>query len=544
VRLIGIKYLRASQDRYGKAISGASQGDEGDEFFEEHDIEDAGTFFDNDISASLYSDRERPEYERALDALRSGRANLLWTFESGRAQKDIEVYARLRRLLIEVGGFWAYGGRIYDMTDPNDRKATLRDAVEAEGSSDVLSMHVRRGLRLRAKEGLWAGTTPYGYRREFDQRTGKALGQFIDEEQKKVVREIVDKLLSCTPLTAIANGLNERGVPPSQPYSWSYRLVLEVGEAHRSASEWQALLSRTTEAGGAIAAQIVDTLREGVAAREIAKDLNRRGVPYLFPAKWNAVKVRGIALSPAAAGLRQHQGKIIGKGQWDPIITEEERTRLLAWLRSDKRRTNRDGTRVKHWWSGIARCGVCDEPLIRRTSHKLPRYTCRSRSGCVSRVQVKLDAYLTEQALRVLERTDAAQLFRIDHDASDSFAAQAEAQALRAELEGWRQDARSGKVSRESFVEIEPGLLERIAKANERAKKASLPPVLVDVIGPGARQTFLALGVAEQRAILRAIMRPRIHRAKTRRFDGTLETETIDPGFLYAVPEDEHPAAV
>src|SRR5205809_616803 len=115
VVLVGIKYLRASQDASGRSISVASQRDEGDEFFDEFDVVDAGEFCDNNQSASMYATEVREDYERALEVLRSGRANLLWTFDPSRAQRDLEVYVRLRRICIEMGAFWAYGGRIYDM---------------------------------------------------------------------------------------------------------------------------------------------------------------------------------------------------------------------------------------------------------------------------------------------------------------------------------------------------------------------------------------------------------------------------------------------
>jgi DNA invertase Pin-like site-specific DNA recombinase len=124
VTYIGVKYLRASQDASGRSISVASQLDEGEEFFAEFDIQDGGVFTDNDLSASTYATENRPDYERALEEIRAARANLIWTFDPSRAQRDIEVYARLRRLLIEAGTFWAYGGRIYDMSNPEDRKAT------------------------------------------------------------------------------------------------------------------------------------------------------------------------------------------------------------------------------------------------------------------------------------------------------------------------------------------------------------------------------------------------------------------------------------
>lgn len=544
-RLIGIKYVRALQDASGRSISVSSQVDEGEEFFAEFEVEDVGTFCDNDISASPYATEERPDYERALDMLREGRANLLWTFDNARAQRDIEVYAALRRVCIDTGAFWAYGGRIYDMNDPADRKATARDAVEAEGASDNISEHSRRGKRKRAKRGLWAGPRQYGYRRRYDPDTGEALDQVIDPVQAAVIREIVGWVLDGKASAWIARTLNERGTPCARDRKWDARLVRNLVEEHGNEREWARLLARLEDdEARELAVDVVERVRQGEVPKAVARELNKKGVPYLFPSLWEATKVRGLALSEAAAGLVVLHGDVVGKGMWEAIITEEERTQLLARLKDPKRKWNKDGVRVKYWWSGTARCGECDSSLCRHVNQGEGQYRCRAK-GCVARDQVKLDAYLTEQALRVLERTDAAKLFRIDQIEQanrDAYAAHQEAKRLRAELTAWRADASAGRCSRESFLDIEPGLLDRLKKAEKRAEQASVPPQLVEVIGPNARKAFLKLDITAQREILRTIMRPRIYKAK-RRGRGVFDTSTIDPGFRYGPPSAPEPAA-
>ena len=164
-----------------------------------------------------------------------------------------------------------------------------------------------------------------------------------------------------------------------------------------------------------------------------------------------------------------------------------------------------------------------------------PIYRCSA--GHVSRNQVLLDAWLLDQAMSQLERADAAKLFRMDTAIGNAAAASEEARVLRAELEGWKADAVAGRVSRSSFIDIEAGLLERIAKAEREAEHAALPPGLAKVIGPNAREAFAALDDrAAQREILRAIMRPRIYNT-ARRSKTRLDTDTIAPGFLFTEPD-------
>jgi len=219
---------------------------------------------------------------------------------------------------------------------------------------------------------------------------------------------------------------------------------------------------------------------------------------------------------------------------WQRIKTLEEHAQLVALLTAPGRTTNRDGTRVKHWWSGIGRCGECESPLTRRQDDGVGKYTCLGKS-CVTRDQARVDAWLTELALGLLEREDAAALFRVEQDSTAATTAHVEAQRLRAKLDGFRQQVLAEKISPESFEVFEADLLPKIRKADELATRASLPPVLFDVIGPDARKAFMELEIGVQRQILRAIMRPRIYRTRRRMRNG-LDTATIDPGFLFAVP--------
>ncbi|WP_328604761.1 recombinase family protein [Amycolatopsis sp. NBC_00345] len=549
VTLVGIKYLRASQDASGRRISLGSQRDEGDEFFDECGIVDAGEFCDNDLSASMYATEVREGYEQALEALRSGQANLLWTFDPSRAQRDLEVYVKLRRICIEMGAFWAYGGRIYDMTDPADRKTTARDALEAEGASDTLSGHVRRGVRKRAKSGQHAGPLPYGYARRFDPATGESMGQVIDWAQAKVVRRIVSWCLDGKALSWIARQLNEAGVPCARDRRWDVRLVRGLAAERQHEHEWQRLLARLSPEDAAVAQALVLRVADGESPKALAQELNRDGVPYVMASRWNETKVRNIALSKPAAGIRVHQAKPVVvkttdesgetvqapvQAQWKAIIKPDERTELVARFASGDRKHVRDGSRVKYFWSGIARCGVCEAGVgPREKSANGPIYRCPD--GHVYRSRVLLDAWLLDQAMSQLERSDAATLFRLEAARGNTAAAVDEARVLRAELEGWKADAISGRVSRSSFIDIEAGLLERIAKAEREAERAALPPVLATVIGPDARRAFVALDRTAQREILRAIMRPRIYHT-SRRLKGRLDTGTIDPGWLFTDP--------
>jgi DNA invertase Pin-like site-specific DNA recombinase len=554
--LSGIMYLRASQDKSGRSISVKSQYEEGLEFFEEHGIRLLMVYSDNNLSGSQYATHDgRDEYELALADLRSGRAQVLWTFDSSRAQRDLEMYLRLRRICIDARSLWAYGGRVYDMTIAKDRQDTAQDALDAERTADNISEHTTRGIKSRAKRGEHAGAIAYGYRPIYDPNTGKSEGWVIVESEKEVIRRIVDWCLARKKVTWIARTLNAEGVPCPRDRRWDKRLVARLVEERRSAREWARLLDTLDADQRDLVSTTVARVQGGETPKEIARELNRDGVPYIYPSKWDATKVKNIALSPPSAGLRRWHGDVVKqkvpdpdapggfrlepvKTTWKGIKTPEEHAMLTRLLKDPGRAVGKDGNRVKHRWSGIARCGVCESPVRARPDRNHLYYCCGARSVCVARRADLLDAWLTEQAILLLEREDAAQIFRLDQDAGEANLAQREAEELRAQLDGFRGQALRKEITAESFAFFEADLLPRIERADAQARQAKLPPVLAEVIGADARRVFLGLDLADQREILRAIMRPRIYRTQ-RKKRGRLDTETIDPGFLFEIPTSE-----
>jgi DNA invertase Pin-like site-specific DNA recombinase/uncharacterized Fe-S cluster protein YjdI len=554
---VGVKYLRASQDAQGYSISVQSQLDEGEEFFEEHGILDGGVFCDNDISASVYATEERPDYEAAINEIRSGRANLLWFFDASRGQRDLEIFARVRRILIDVGGALSYNGRVYDMNDPNDRKATARDAVEAENFIDTLVVNIRRGVRKRAKSGQHAGPLAYGYTRVYSPETGRSLGWVINWEQAKTIRRIVRWCLELKSLGWIARRLNEAGVPCAREGIWTRAHVHKLAELYQHPKRWRAFLATLEPEARPVAQRAVALVESGESFKGTAKLLNSEGVPWVIPSKWDTTKVRNIALSKAAAGIRIHHGQehmvkvpdgdggfkmVPVKAAWSPIVRRTEHYQLLAILRAPERQRNTNSETLEHLWSGIATCGTCGAGFGRGSTKDGPRYRCPK--GHASRDYYALHAYLLEFALRTLERPDAAEIFRLKTSKTESAKAEQAARELRAELAMWQADAAAGNVSRESFRAIEPGLLERIRQAEAAARRVRVPAALENMTGVNAREAFARLGIEGQRAVVRTIMRPVIGPSATRgKGAKVMDTSTIDPGLLYELPEDMPAAA-
>ena len=50
------------------------------------------------------------------------------------------------------------------------------------------------------------------------------------------------------------------------------------------------------------------------------------------PETWNSPRVRRLLVNPRYAGLKVHRGKVIGKGDWTPLIDEDTHRGLVAYL--------------------------------------------------------------------------------------------------------------------------------------------------------------------------------------------------------------------
>ena len=159
---------------------------------------------------------KRRDWERAKDLLRNGDADgpidILVTWSSSRAQRDLEEYVALRRLCVEADVLWCYAGTVYDMADGNDRFRTAIDGAVNERDVDELQREVLRALRKNAKKGRPHGRPLFGYRRIYDPDTGALREVTEHPTQGPIVRRIFRLYATGTAINAIVRLLRSEGV--------------------------------------------------------------------------------------------------------------------------------------------------------------------------------------------------------------------------------------------------------------------------------------------------------------------------------------------
>lgn len=231
----------------------------------------------------------------------------------------------------------------------------------------------------------------------------------------------------------------------------------------------------------------------------VAKDLNERGVATpRGAAEWTGRRVNLMLIKPTNAGLRSHHGAIT-PGNWDAIISHDDHRKLVRLLTNPNRRVQR-GVAAKHLLSGIALCGVCGATVERLKNGGYPTYTC-TKGRCVGRNLEKTDFRVVEE---VLSRFEDPRLAGTIKGATDSRTLDAydEIEALEARLKAAAKAASNGTISFDAL-----GIAERqikdLIKQQESKISVGLSPLLMDVVGPDARDTWKSYTIEQRRSVIR-----------------------------------------
>jgi DNA invertase Pin-like site-specific DNA recombinase len=469
-------YDRVSNDPDGRGLSVADQDSENRAFCARQGYDVVGSIVDNDRSASRRSKQARPGYAEVRERLAAGGVDVLVCWESSRAQRDLKAYVQVRELCEQHGVLFAYKGRTYDLSRPDDRFSTGLDALLDERYADEVHERVMRGVRSRVAAGRPHGKIPFGYKREYDPTSGAPLRQLVDEDTAPIVREMVARVLAGEGLYTICRDFNERGVITPQ--------------GHRD---------------------------------------ERRHVVRDDPRGWTPGKLRAQVKNPAIAGIRVANKEKVGPGDWPGIISVVEHQQVTALLADPTRRMQR-GTEPKHLLSGIAECGVCGARCRRTVNRGKPNYICHGvnydNRACVARRQEPLDAFVRQVVVAWLDRPDALAAFQPadDDGVADAGRELAEAQATLAEFE---EAAAAGSVSAASFARIEQGLLERIEAARRRAVPMVVPRVVADLVGH-AEETWPDLPLRVRRLAITTVCRVIIHKPVRPRGAAPFDPSTVE----------------
>jgi site-specific DNA recombinase len=434
-------YGRKSNKDEGRSVAG-QESDFHDDCATEG-LTPGRVFADPDRSASRYAKKPRPDYLALLEHINSGKCEMLSMWESSRGGRDLGPWVHLLDLCRAKGVLIRIisHGRTYDIRVRRDWRTLAEEGIDSADESEKISERVRRGKRQSAAQGLRTARLAFGFRRIYDER-GKFVEQVPHPEQAPIVREIIDGLADGKTAGAIAKSLNARGIPTPQ------RVCADACTADHK---------------------------------------HYRG------GTWKDSQVRAIAIKPSYAGLRVHQGTVVGDGQWSPLVDPAKWRKVHARLTTPGSHAVTD-TRLAHWLTGAVFCGNCGGPFAMGHRHASSNnaYRCRSCFR-VTASAPQLEAFIEPLIIDRLSRQDVLDLFAPQDDPAALDEATAELEELNRRLREFHEEgAKPNGLSAAAVAAAERGLQPQINAAEQKIKRmtlrSSLPDLDIDdVAGSWAR---------------------------------------------------------
>lgn len=166
----------------------------------------------------------------------------------------------------------------------------------------------------------------------------------------------------------------------------------------------------------------------GGSITDVARAWNAAGAYGLIGRPWTASTVSLFLRKPRNAGLRAHNGEIVGTGTWPGLVDESTWKATQSVLNAPGRAPGRKSVR-RHLLTGVLQCGKpgCGGHLSGQwTTQKTIAYGCKQCRGVSVRAE-HVEPMVEAVVAGRLARPDAVDLLKSElHD-------QAEAEALRAD---------------------------------------------------------------------------------------------------------------
>jgi DNA invertase Pin-like site-specific DNA recombinase len=220
-QIIAAILARVSLDKDGKGKSTDSQVKENKavcaEFF--WTVAESDIYIDNSISASEFTDKERPAWLRLRSAVRSGRLHVVIAWEASRLSRSLKEGLEFMEECMQVGTriHITVEERTFDLGKYSDWKALRNLFIDAENESHKHSDRLNRAQKTDRSDGKQNGICPFGLKITYvEAEPGKPPKPVreISEEQAKVVREIIGSIAVGDSVSRVVTELNRRDVPP------------------------------------------------------------------------------------------------------------------------------------------------------------------------------------------------------------------------------------------------------------------------------------------------------------------------------------------
>ncbi|NUW33646.1 recombinase family protein [Nonomuraea sp. SMC257] len=470
-----VDYCRISYDKRGDSEGVETQHLENVESAEELCEEITGTYVDNDLSA--FSGVERPEYQRLLADMAADKVRLIIVRHADRLHRDVEEVTQFIKVARahKVKLYSGMKGSFYNLEKAAGRKELVADTLSASYESDHRGERVSDARKRQARNGVYGGgIRPYGWGVD----TGRVRSVCINPRAPISERRYEDR-----PVLDMTQHNEE-----------------EAAEIQRWAKELLA---------GVPTDQLLrDLAKRGVktASQNDGRSLKRRG-KVMEAQGWSARTIKQILTHPRTSGHAVHQGKIVRRDAYKPIIPEDTRQALIT-LFADPARKKSPGNTPRWLGSLIALCDRCDDgtvATVRNNSRGEPVYRCRSKGHCLAKAEA-LDAYLARVLVKRLSREDVQDLLPVNVDV-DVAALREEIVTLNQAKKNAARKFALNQWDEETADEVITTATARIAEIRETFRQASADSPLAEfAASDDAQRTWDGLSLGRKREILKLLV--------------------------------------
>ncbi len=226
--------------------------------------------------------------------------------------------------------------------------------------------------------------------------------------------------------------------------------------------------------------------------------LNKRGHVTTTGRPWDRSSTRVMLLNPRNAGLRAHNGEIVARGQWEPIVDEATWRAVVEQVAAPSRRREHRG--VRWLGGGLYRCHCGARVAVNYSHHGSRVYQCQAASH-LSRAADPIDDLVQQVVVARLRRPDLADLLAAE--APDVAPLRAEAATLRLRLDQQATDYADGLLTARQLhlaTERVTAKLTAVEQALADAGRGTRLAPLLDAADPG--QAWLDADLPTRQAVL------------------------------------------
>jgi site-specific DNA recombinase len=303
----------------------------------------------------------RPNFERLLNDINSGKIKALVSYKLDRISRSITDFAQLLQFFDKFGVQYISSTEQFDTSSPVGRAMIYIVMVFAQLERETITQRVTDNYRFRAFKGLYmGGNVPLGYtskKTTFDGRKASVLA--VDELSAKTVKDIFSLYLSGLKTHQIAFKLNASGTGTSKKKSYTSNAVLRILRNFTYCCNSPEVYEYIQEKGYEIENGIEPfDGRHGMCCYFKSHDRNKP--------------------SPL-------QEQLVAVGLHEPIIAAKEWIAVQKKIDVVKDSPRRTKSSARSWLSGLMKCAECGHSFglkfTCKSSGKYAYYFCRGRAG-------------------------------------------------------------------------------------------------------------------------------------------------------------------